>query len=230
MFSIGWRVYRERLPGLVGQHRLRRAVLVGVIVTVIVFAALLAGGTLLGRLDGSVPVLAGVVVALFLAAGVGCVGAALTPIGPRGWEIPPVPGIGWRTQEAVARYYRRNSPPIDPRHRDAVLDRVPETRDMLVRSTFRSLFLLGGLLGISAGTLVFDFASAAGSSPVVLFPGVWVFPLLINGGTGIVGLRTLGRQEQLRAEAEVLPPVPPPPPARGRPGTPNGSKLSLPGE
>lgn len=229
VFRTGWQVYRERLPALVDRRHHRRAVRVGVVVAVVAFAGLLLLGAFVERLDGAVPVAAGVVVALLVAAGIGCVGAALTPIGPRGWSLPPVPGIGWRTQEAIARYFRRNPPPVAPEHRDAVLQGMPATRDLLVRAAYRSLFLTGRWIGIVLGTLVFDVASSVGSDTVILFPGVWIFSIVITNGTGIVGIRTLGRQEQLRVEAEALPPVPPAP-RRGRPDSPSGSKLALPGE
>ncbi|MBF4606060.1 hypothetical protein [Curtobacterium sp. VKM Ac-1393] len=227
MFKIGWQVYRERLPELVDQRARRRVVHVGVLVAGIVFVGLLLVGLLLG---GATPFAAWVVVAVLGAAGSGCVGAAFTPIGPKGWAVPPVPGIGWRTQEAVARYYRRNPPPVAPEHRDAVLRRMPESRDLIVRSAFRAFLLLGSWVGIILGTAVLDVTLAVGDDTAILFPGVWVVYLFVSGGTGVLGIRTLGRQEQLRVEAEALPPVPPAPPARGRPGTPNGSKLSLPGE
>jgi hypothetical protein len=229
VFRTGWRVYRRRLPELVDRRHHRRAVRVGIVVAVIAFVGLLALGAFVERLDGSVPVAAGILVALLVAAGIGCVGAALTPIGPRGWALPPVPGIGWRTQEAIARYYRRNPPPLAPEHRDAVLQGMPATRDLLVRTAYRSLFLMGGWAGIVLGTLVFDVASAVGGDTAILVPGVWLFSIVFVAGTGVIGIRTLGRQEQLRIEAEALPPVPPAP-RRGRPDSPRGSKLSLPGD
>lgn len=229
MFRLGWQVYRRRLPDLVDRRVHRRVVRVGIVVALVALVGLLMLAAVVERSSGDVPVAAGIVVAVSGAAGIGCVGAALTPIGPRGWTIPPVPGIGWRTQEAVARYYRHSPPPVAPEHRDAVLQGMPETRDLLVRSTYRSLFLTGGWIGIVLGTLVLDVASPGDSARVILFPGVWLVSIMVTTGTGIIGIRTLGRQEQLRVEAEALPLVPPAP-RRGRPDGPNGSKLALPGE
>jgi hypothetical protein len=229
VFRSGWQVYRERLPELVDQRHHGRALRVGIVVAVVAFAGLLALGWFVERLDGSVPGPAGIIVALLVSGGIGCVGAALVPIGPRGWALAPVSGIGWRTQDAIARYHRRNPPPVAPEHRDAVLQGMPATRDLLVRTIYRSLFVVGGWTGIVLGTLVYDLTARVDSDTVILFPGVWLFSILFTTGTGIVGIRTLGRQEQLRVEAEALPPVPSAP-RRGRPDSPSGSKLALPGE
>ena len=152
------------------------------------------------------------------------------PSGPKGWAIAPIPGIGWRTQEAVARYHRRNPPPVDPKHRDAVLDRLPETRDLLVRSALGGLLLLTGCAATLLAVVIVDVAAISAGTGLSRLPLFWFFLGITGATTGIGGLRTLGRQEQLRVEAEALPPVPPPLPPRGRPGARSGSKLALPEE
>lgn len=230
MFGIGWQVYRERLPEVIGQRTRRRMVVVGAIVAATSFVVLLLVGVLLERLDSPVPGPAGVVVAVLVAAGLGCFGAALAPVGPKGWAVPPTPGIGWRTQEAIARYYGRNPPAVAPEHRDAVLHGLLENRDQIVRFATRSFLQFASWVGLVLGTVVFVVTFPVDGDQMIVFLGVWSMWLVISSGTGVMGIRTLGRQEQLRVEAEALPPVPPTPPARGRPGTPKGSKLSLPGD
>ena len=226
MFGIGWQVYRERLPALVSVQRRRRIVLVGGIVAVVALAGLVILGLIFD--DGSVPVAAAIVVAVLFASGIGLIGACFVPIGPKGWNVPPIPGIGWRTQEAIARYYRRSPPPLDPKHRDAVLDRMPETRDLLVRAAFRGYLLLGGWALAFLATVLLNVFTISTNDDIIGLSAVWILIPASGAVTAIGGIRTLGRQEQLRVEAEALPPVPPTPPARGRPGTPKGSKLSLP--
>lgn len=221
-------MFRERLPHLVSVQRRRRLVIVGLVVGVVAFVGLLFLGALLD--DDSVPLAAGIVAALLLACGIGLIGAGFVRIGPKGWNVPPIPGIGWRTQEAIARYYGRKPPPVDPKHRDAVLGRMPETRDLLVRAAFRGYLLLSGwALALLAAVLLNVFTIPA-HGDVIGLSAFWVLVPVSGAVTAIGGVRTLGRQEQLRVEAEALPPVPPPPPARGRPDSPSGSKLSLPGE
>ncbi|OIH95720.1 MULTISPECIES: hypothetical protein [unclassified Curtobacterium] len=229
MFTIGRQVYRERLPVLVDDRMRRRVRLVGVVVGAVAFVGLLLLG-LLTDVGEDLPPVAGIVVALLLAVALGCFGAGLVPIGPKGWELPPVPRIGWRTQEAIARYHRRNPPPVAPEHRDAVLQGMPETRDMIVRVVFRGNLLLAGWgVGLLGTVLLNVFTLSAGDTFTGFIPVYFLIPVL-SSYPAIGGVRLLGRQEQLRVEAEALPPVPPPPPARGRPGTPSGSKLALPGE
>lgn len=230
MFKIGWQVYRERLPEVIGERIRRRMVVVGGIVAATVFVVLLLVGVLLDRLDDPVPGPAGVVVAVVVAAGFGCFGASMTPVGPKGWALPPIPGIGWRTQEAIARYYGRNPPAVDPQHRDAVLHGLLESRDQILRFATRSFLQFASWVGLVLGTVVFVLTFPVDGDRMIVLLGVWFMWLVISSGTGVMGIRTLGRQEQLRVETEALPPVPPAPPARGRPGTPKGSKLSLPGD
>ena len=228
MYDIGWHVFLDRFPVLVDRRRRRRLVVVGVVVAVVVFVGLLAVGLLTGDLGASSPSnVLWVVGAVLLGAGVGSVGSVFVPVGPSGWAILPVPGIGWRTQEAVARYYRRDPPPVAPEHRDAVLHGMPEHRDVLVRATFRGLLLLVGWALALLGVIAIDVGAIGGFNTALFIVPFWP---LVSAGTAIAGIRTLGRQEQLRVEAGALPPVPPPLPPRGRPGAPSGSKLSLPGE
>ena len=228
MFKIGWQVYRERLPALVSVQRRRRIVVVGVIVAVVALAGLVVLGLFFD--DGSVPVAAAIVVAVLFASGIGLIGTCFVPVGPKGWNVPPIPGIGWRTQEAIARYYRRSPPAVDPKHRDAVLHGMPETRDLLVRAAFRGYLLLGGWALALLATVLLNVFTISTNDDIVGLSAVWILIPASGAVTAIGGIRTLGRQEQLRVEAEALPPVPPAPPARGRPGTPKGSKLSLPGD
>ncbi len=122
----------------------------------------------------------------------------------------------------------RNAPPVAPEHRDnraAGCRRQPAT--FFVRATLQSAFLLGSWVFGLLGALVLGLAGSTGHGPVFLYAPIWP---VVAGGYGILGFRTLGRQEQLRAEASALPPVPPTPPKRGRPGGASGSKLALPGE
>lgn len=228
MFGIGWQVYRERLPEVFGQRTRRRMVVVGAIVAVVALAGLVVIGVSLD--DDSVPLAVAIVVAVLFASGIGLIGACFVPIGPKGWNVPPIPGIGWRTQEVIARYYRRNPPPVDPKHRDAVLQGMPETRDLLVRAAFRGYLLLGGWALALLATVLLNVFTISANDDVIGLSAVWILIPASGAVTAIGGIRTLGRQEQLRVEAEALPPVPPTPPARGRPGTPKGSKLSLPGD
>ena len=231
MFRLGWRVFRERLPELVSPRRRRRVAVVGVVVAVVALVGLVLLGAVSGEADApSGPVASALVGAVLLAGGLGLVAACFVPIGPKGWGVPPIPGIGWRTQEAIGRYYRRNPPPVEPAHRDAVLDGMSATRDLLVRSTFRGYLLLGGWASGLLGAVLVDLSTTAASSDSVF--GVWPFWLLLplsGAASAVGGTRTLGRQEQLRVEAEALPPVPPPV-RRGRPDSAVGSKLGLPGE
>ncbi len=223
-------MYRELLPEVIGERIRRRMVVVGAIVAATTFVVLLLVGVLLDRLDDPVPGPAGVVVAVVVAAGFGCFGASLATAGPKGWAAPPIPGIGWRTQEAIDRYYGRNPPALEPEHRDAVLHGLLESRDQIVRSATRSFLQFSSWVGLVLGTVVFVLTFSVDGDRMIVFLGVWSMWLVISSGTAIMGIRTLGRQEQLRVEAEALPPVPPAPPTRGRPGTPKGSKLSLPGD
>jgi hypothetical protein len=228
VYDIGWRVFLDRFPALISRERRRRLVVVGVVVALVVVVGMLAVGLLTGDFGASSPSgLLWVVGSILLGTGVGFVASVFVPVGPSGWAVLPLPGIGWRTQEAIARYYRRSPPPVAPEHRDAVLDGMPERRDVLVRATFRGLLLLVGWALALLGVIAVD-VGAIGS----LHTGLFLIPFwpLVSAGTAIAGIRTLGRQEQLRVEAGALPPVPPPRPPRGRPGTPSGSKLSLPGE
>ncbi|MBF4614164.1 hypothetical protein [Curtobacterium sp. VKM Ac-1376] len=228
MFKIGWQVFRERAPELVGPQYRRRVVVVGAVVAVVAFVGLQGLALLVD--DGSVPLAVWLIASVLFAAGIGCFGACFVPIGPKGWGVPPIPGIGWRTQEAVARYYRRNPPPLAPEHRDAVLDRVPETRDLIVRAAFRGYLLLGGWALALLATITINVATVSAGEPLVGLSAFWLLVPISGAASGIGGLRTLGRQEQLRVEAEALPPMPPPVPPRGRPGTRRGSKLALPEE
>lgn len=229
MFTIGRQVYRKRLPVLIGDRLRARVRLVGVIVGAVTFVGLLLLG-LLTDVDEDLPPAAGIGVALLLAAGLGCFGAGLVPLGPAGWTVPPVPRIGWRMQDAIARYYRGNPPPVAPEHRDVVLQGMPEVRDFIVRNAFRGyLWIAGWAIGVLGVVLVNIFTIPADGTVIGLSP-VWILLPLLSSWPAIGGVRTLGRQEQLRVEAEALPPVPPPAPARGRPDAPSGSKLSLPGE
>lgn len=222
MFRLGWQVFRARLPELVSDRDRRRLVVVASIVAPVVFVGLVVVVVLTD--DVSV---ASVAASAAYAAAAGAFSMLFCRLGPKGWSIPAVPSIGWRTQDAVARYYRRSAQPVAPEHRDAVLAGMDDARDRIVRTTFQSSFLLASwLLAVVAAVLV----AVSGSSvhgPVFLWAPLW--PLLA-GSSGGVGIWTLGRQEQLRAEASALPPVPPAPPKRGRPGGPSGSKLALPGE
>ncbi|KQR32772.1 hypothetical protein [Curtobacterium sp. Leaf154] len=231
MFKIGWQVFRERLPALVDARRRRRIRLVGSIAVVVAFVGLVVLGLTTDAFDATpLPPAGRVVVGLLLSVGFGCLAAACVPSGPKGWAIAPIPGIGWRTQEAVARYHRRNPPPVDPKHRDAVLDRLPETRDLLVRSALGGLLLLTGCAATLLAVVILDVAAISADTGLSRLPLFWFFLGITGATTGIGGLRTLGRQEQLRVEAEALPPVPPPLPPRGRPGARIGSKLALPEE
>ncbi|KTR08364.1 hypothetical protein [Curtobacterium luteum] len=221
MFRLGWQVFRTRLPELVSDRDRRRLVVVAAIVAPVVFVGLLVVAALTDGITAG-----GTVAALLFGTAAGGFSMVFCRIGPKGWAIPPVPSIGWRTQEAVARYYRRNPPPVAPEHRDIVLRGIDVYRDLVVRATLQSSFLLGSwVLGLVGGILV-AITETVTHGPVFLYAPVWP---LIAGGYGIIGIRTLGRQEQLRVEASALPPVPPPP-KRGRPGGPSGSKLALPGE
>lgn len=223
MFRLGWQVFRTRLPGLVSDRDRRRLVVVASIVAPVVFVGLLVVATLT---DGITAV--GVVEALLFGVAAGGFAMVFCRIGPKGWAIPAVPSLDWRTQEAVARYYRIRQPPLAPEHRDAVLAGMEEQRDRLVRSSVKSLFLLGSWLFAVVGAVIALVAGSSGVyAPAFLWAPLW--PLLGGISSG-VGLWTLGRQEQLRVEASALPPVPPTPPKRGRPGGPSGSKLALPGE
>lgn len=104
------------------------------------------------------------------------------------------------------------------------------TRDLLVRSAFRGYLLLGGWASGLLGAVLFDVSTSdAGSGSMVAAWPLWLLLPLSGATSAIGGTRTLGRQEQLRVEAEALPPVPPPV-RRGRPGSATGSKLGLPGE
>ncbi len=222
VFRLGWQVFRTRLPELVSDRDRRRLVVVAAIVAPAVFVGLLVVAALT---DGIT--VAGVVAALLFGIAAGGFSMVFCRIGPKGWAILPVPGIGWRTQEAVARYYGRNPPPVAPEHRDIVLRGIDVSRDPVVRATLQSSFLLGSwVFGLVGGILV-AITETVAHGPVFLYAPVWP---LIAGGYGAIGIRTLGRQEQLREEASALPPVPPTPPKRGRPGGPSGSKLALPGE
>ncbi|MFS0729281.1 hypothetical protein ABC270_04275 [Curtobacterium sp. 1P10AnD] len=222
MFRLGWQVFRARLPELVSDRDRRRLVVVASIVAPVVFVGLLVVAALT---DGITVV--GVVEALLFGVAAGGFAMVFCRIGPKGWAIPPLPTIGWRTQEAIARYYRRTPPAVAPEHRDVVLREIEVSRDLVVRSTLQSSFLLGSwVFGLLGGVLVAVTESVT-HGPVFLYAPIWP---LVAGGYGVVGLRTLGRQEQLRVEASALPPIPPAPPKRGRPGGPSGSKLALPGE
>ncbi|MFJ4221375.1 hypothetical protein [Curtobacterium luteum] len=222
MFRLGWQVFRARLPELVSERDRRRLVVVASIVAPVVFVGLLAIAALT---DGITAV--GVVEALLFGVAAGGFAMVFCRIGPKGWAIPPVPSIGWRTQEAVARYYGRTPPAVAPEHRDAVLRGIEVHRDVLVRVTLQSSFLLASWVFAVLGGVLLAVTESSVHGPVFLYAPVWP---LIAGGYGVIGLRTLGRQEQLRVEASALPPVPPAPPKRGRPGGPSGSKLALPGE
>ncbi|WP_412161931.1 hypothetical protein [Curtobacterium flaccumfaciens] len=228
MFKIGWQVFRERFPALIGPQYRRRVVVVATVVTVVAFIGFQGLALLVD--DGSVPLAVWLVASALFAAGVGGIGSCFVPIGPKGWAVPPIPGIGWRTQEAVARYYRRNPPAVEPEHRDAVLDRMPETRDLIVRGAFRGFLMLGGWALALVGTVVVNVATVPAGDGLVGLSAFWFVVPLSGAVTAIGGLRTLGRQEQLRIEAGALPPVPPPLPPRGRPGARSGSKLALPEE
>ncbi len=107
---------------------------------------------------------------------------------------------------------------------------MPETRDLLVRAAFRGYLLLGGWALAFLATVLLNVFTISTNDDIVGLSAVWILIPASGAVTAIGGIRTLGRQEQLRVEAEALPPVPPTPPARGRPGTPKGSKLSLPGD
>lgn len=231
MFKIGWQVFRERLPGLVSRERRRRIALVGVVAAVVAFVGLVVLGVTTPVLDG-IPLapVGSVVVALLVAVGIGCTAAGCVPTGPKGWAVPPLPGIGWRTQEAIARYSRSNPPPLAPEHRDAVLDRLPENRDLLVRTAVSGLLLLAGGVAVLVALVVVTVAQIVSDGDVWRFPLFWLFTGFLGSASGIGSIRRLGRQEQLRVEAEALPPVPTPLPPRGRPGSPGGSKLALPEE
>ncbi|MBT1584424.1 hypothetical protein [Curtobacterium flaccumfaciens] len=231
MFKIGWQVFRERLPALIGPQYRRRVVVVGIIGVVVAFVGLVVLALTTDVFDATpLPSAGTVVVGLLLSVGFGCLAAACVPSGPKGWAIAPIPGIGWRTQEAVTRYHRRNPPPVDPKHRDAVLDRLPETRDLLVRSALGGLLILAGCAAALLAVVIVDVAAISAGTGLPRLPWFWFFLGITGSATGIGGLRTLGRQEQLRVEAEALPPVPPPVPPRGRPGARSGSKLALPEE
>ncbi|MFJ4295056.1 hypothetical protein [Curtobacterium sp. NPDC089689] len=222
MFRLGWQVFRTRLPELVSDRDRRRLVLVASIVAPVVTVGLLVVAALTEGIT-----VVGVVVALLFGVAAGGFATVFCRIGPKGWAIPPVPAIGWRTQEAVARYYGRNPPAVAPEHRDIVLQSIAVHRDPVVRTTLQSSFLLGSWVFGLLGALVLGLTGSTAHGPVFLYAPVWP---LIAGGYGVIGFRTLGRQEQLRVEASALPPVPPVPPKRGRPGGPSGSKLALPGE
>lgn len=222
MFRLGWQVFRARLPELVSDRDRRRLVVVASIVAPVVTVGLLVVAALTEGIT-----VAGVVVALLFAIAAAGFAMVFCRIGPKGWAIPPVPAIGWRTQEAVARYSGRNPPAVAPEHRDVVLRSIAVHRDPVVRTTLQSSFLLGSWVFGLLGALVLGLTASTTHGPVFLYAPVWP---LIAGGYGVIGFRTLGRQEQLRVEASALPPVPPVPPKRGRPGGPSGSKLALPGE
>jgi hypothetical protein len=231
VFKIGWQVFRERLPALVNPRRRRRILLVGIVSVVVAFVGLLVLALITDVFDATpLPSAGTVVVGLLLSAGIGCIAAACVPSGPKGWAVAPIPGIGWRTQEAVARYYRRNPPPVDPKHRDAVLDRLPENRDLLVRSALGGILMLTGCVAALLALVIVDVAAIAAGAGLSRLPLFWFFLGITGSATGIGGIRRLGRQEQLRVEAEALPPLPPPAPPRGRPGARSGSKLALPEE
>lgn len=224
-------MFRERLPALVSRERRRRIALVGVVAAVVAFVGLVALGLTTPVLDGiPLPPVGAVVVALLVAVGIGCIAAGCVPTGPKGWAVPPLPGIGWRTQEAIARYSRNNPPPLAPEHRDAVLDRLPENRDLLVRTAASGLLVLAGGAAALVALVVVNVIQIVSDGDVWRFPLFWVFLGVMGSATGIGSIRRLGRQEQLRVEAEALPPVPQAAPPRGRPGTPSGSKLALPEE
>lgn len=222
MFRLGWQVFRARLPDLVSDRDRRRLVVVPSIVAPVVFVGLLVIAALTDGVTAS-----SVVIAVLFGIAAGGFAMVFCRIGPKGWAIPPVPSIGWRTQEAVARYSGRNPPPVAPEHRDIVLRGVDVSRDLVVRATLQSTFLLGSWVFGLLGALVLGLGESTGHGPVFLYAPIWP---VVAGGYGILGFRTLGRQEQLRVEASALPPVPPAPPKRGRPGGPSGSKLALPGE
>lgn len=231
MFKIGWRVFRERLPALVSPRRRRRIRLAGSIAVVVAFVGLVVLSLTTDAFDATpLPPAGRVIVGLLLSVGFGCLAAACVPSGPKGWAIAPIPGIGWRTQESITRYYRGNPPPLDPKHRDAVLDRLPENRDLLVRSALGGLLILTGCAAAVLAVVIIDVAAISAGTGLPWLPWFWLFAGVTGSATGIGSLRTLGRQEQLRVEAEALPPVPPPVPRRGRPGARSGSKLALPEE
>ncbi len=104
MFRLGWQVFRARLPELVSDRDRRRLVVVASIVAPVVFVALVVVVVLTD--DVSV---ASVAASAAYAAAAGAFSMLFCRLGPKGWSIPAVPSIGWRTQDAVARYYRRSA-------------------------------------------------------------------------------------------------------------------------
>lgn len=226
MWRLGWQVFRARLPEVVSARDRRRLVVVGAVVTPLAVAGLLVVAALTESWSTGFVVVAGC-----FGLAIGGFSLVFCRIGPKGWTIPALPTVDWRTQEQIARYSGRRPPAVVPEHRDAVLRTVETNRDVLVRSSLQGLFLLGswlfGVLGAVALGVTDPGTFASGHGFAFLYAPLW--PLLGAVRAG-VGFRTLGRHEQLRREASVLPDPPPAPPKRGRPGAPGGSKLALPGE
>lgn len=219
-------MFRARLPEVVSARDRRRLVVVGSVVTPLAVAGLLVVAALTDSWSTGFTV-----AAVCFGLAIGGFSLVFCRIGPKGWTIPALPTVDWRTQEQIARYSGRRPPAVVPEHRDAVLRTVETNRDVLVRSSLQGLFLLGswlfGVMGAVVLAVTDPGSFASGHGLVFLWAPFWP---VVGGLSHAVAVRTLGRHEQLRQEASVLPDTPPPPPKRGRPGAPGGSKLALPGE
>jgi len=223
MYSLGWRVFRDHVAGSVPADRRRRSLLVGALVAVAAAVLLVAVGLVFGWPD--LRTAAGVVGLVLLALAAGVAGVALVPLRPRAADGTR---LYWGTQisapDPIERYFRRGpAPTIDPADRADVLRDADAVRAGLVPEVYRTVLLL--VLGV----LLF------GAVIPLHVPGVWPVWLAVVGAVRLATTVTrLGRVERARALATVLPDVPARPVSGavrpGRPGTPSGSKLALPGD
>lgn len=200
MFRLGWQAYRAHFGDAVSVVKVRRALVLGAVSTVVA-AAVMTGLDLAFEWTGPGAGRATLAVAL-LSLGVGLVAVTCHPIGR---PLDPAATINGRqvrpdtartVRGSVQRYLVRTMPAMRPDDRGAVLtDTLLYRRGVIKDVTQWTPLVAGGLLASLAALLLGTFSE--------------VVPLwfVLYASNIVTWLHRLGRAERARTVAETLAPA-----------------------